>query len=156
MTNPNDAQGGVQRDRSAYRLGQMVQWGGNNEAQGFTAEGVAIPFAVGVGFGVADDTCKLGGSTFIGVNAIKETWTGGTGDQIEVGSQASIMRKGQIRVKVTEPVVKGVTPVRMLIADGTFGAPANPESGTATAVVIAHANYETSAEAGGEATLRLA
>ncbi len=156
VTDNTDWQGGVQNKQDAYRVGQLVNWGGNNESQAFVVEGDAIPFARAVGFGVADGTCKLGGSTFIGVSVNAPTWTGGTDDQYETGAPMSPLRKGQIRVKVTEAVVKGVTPVRFLIADGTFGAAANPESGTATAVVIANANYETSADAGGEATLRLA
>ncbi len=152
MADPLDMQGGYQRHRPTSQVGQETEYaGGHREEVSKAVEGVAIGFGLAVSLGTTSKQCKLGGaSKFIGIALSQKTRTGGTADQYESNHIAAILRVGYIDVMVTNPVVALETPVRFLAADGTFGAAAG-----ATAVTITGATYETDADAGGIARVRL-
>lgn len=106
-----------------------------------------VPFGLAVGAGATDNTCRLGGTGYLGVTVADKTRAA---DQYAVGEMAGLMRKGTIWVEVDGDVTPAGV-VTFTVATGAVGVKA-VASGV---VVIPNAKFETTATDGNLARLYL-
>lgn len=118
-----------------------------------TLEGdVELPFGSAVAQGVADKGCVpfgVGSTAVLGIAIVDRSARGENGDGFAPKESVRIMTKGAVLVVATVAVVAG-NPVFVRPSNNTFQ-PTNANS----AVQIAGARFETSADAGELAEVRL-
>jgi hypothetical protein len=142
-----DTQMGYQARPALGYPGQVAEGQHARDVASKRVENATVAFGVAVQSGVADDSCRVGGSgTFVGVTVSDKTRQ--PDDNYKVGEMAAVIRKGTVWVQVAATTAAGA-PAFYTAATGALTAVA------AGNVAIPNGRFETGVTGAGLVRLYL-